>query len=211
MINIFFVHQKLLWSASSVLQSKQINREHEKFREYMSMLCRLVKKLLNEFYHPGKSMSNQMQKFSTLTVFHVIQGRSFDEIYSMAKTRLEGQNHTKKISGYIGPDEYEKNRYIRKNSSLLLMPSLSCTSLNSSTMNSDSFTDGSFLDRSSSDTSLNRSTSKSNAENCVLRENFQIRENSARKAFGSDSNINKLPNTSTPSSNVLKAKRQISF
>lgn len=201
-----------MWSASSSLQSKQISRDHEKFREYMSMLCRLVKKLLSEFYHCGKSMSNQMQKISTLTVFHVIQGRSFEEIYSMAKSRLEVQNPTK-ISGYVGPDEYEKNQYIRKSSSLLLAPSLSCTSLNSSTMNSDSFLESSFFDKCSSDTSLNLSTSKSNAEKNVLRENFQSRENSARKVFGSESNLNlnKLSTSNTPSSNVLKAKRQISF
>lgn len=174
------------------------------------MLCRLVKKLLSEFYHHGKSMSNQMQKFSTLTVFYVIQGRTFDEIYAMAKERLEAQNKTK-ISGYVGPDEYEKNRFIRKSSTLLMVPSLSCSSLNSSTINSDSLMDGSFFDKSASDSSLNRSTSKSNAENNVLRENFQNRENSARKAFGSESNLNKITTTSTTSSNVLKAKRQISF
>ena len=206
-----FLFQKLLWSASSALQSKQINREHEKFRDFMSTLCRLVKKLLIEFYHHGKSMSTQMQKFSHLTVFYVIQGRSFDDIYAAAKTRLEAQNPTK-ISGYIGPEEYERNRHIiRKNSSLLMAPSFSCSSLNSTANNSDSLLDGSLLDKSTSDTSLVRSSSKSNAENNVLRENFQSRENSGRKTFGSDSNLNKISNTSTPSSNVLKAKRQISF
>jgi hypothetical protein len=197
-----------LWSASSALQSKNISRDHEKFKGYMSIICRLVKKLLAEFYHHGKSMSAQMQKFSNLIVFHVIQEKKQEEeIYLMAKTRLEALN-PKRISGYVGPDEYEKNRLIRKGSSLLLMPSSSCSSLNSSVMNSDSLMDSSF-DKSASDTSLNRSTSKSNAELNVLRENFQSRENSGRKAFGSESNLNKL--SSTPSSNVLKAKRQISF
>lgn len=175
------------------------------------MLCRLVKKLLSEFYNHGRSMSNQMQKYSTLTVPYVIQGRSFEEIYSIANKHLKGQNSTK-VSGYVGPDEYERNQFIRKSSSLLRMPSLSCTSLNSSTMNSDSsLMDASYFDKSASDSSLNRSTSKSNADGNVLRENFQTRETSARKAFGSESNLNKLTTTSTPSSSVLKAKRQISF
>lgn len=178
----------------------------------MSILCRLVKKILAEFYHPQKSMSAQMQKFSNLMVFYVVQGRSFEDIYKMTKARLDAQNPTK-VSGYIGPDEYERNRYVRKNSSLLLLTG-SSSSLNYSSNNSDSLLDGTF-DKSGSDTSLNRSTSKSNAENNVLRENFQVanRENSTRKLYGgSESNINKLvANSSATSSNLLKAKRQISF
>lgn len=174
------------------------------------MLCRLVKKLLSEFYNHGKSMSAQMQKYSTLTVSYVIQGKSFEEIYAKANKHLKGQNSTK-ISGYVGPVEYEKNQFIRKSNSLLLMPSISCSSLNSSTINSDSLMDASYFDKSASDTSLNQSMSKSNTESNVLRENFQSRENSARKIFGSESNLNKITTTSTPSSGVLKAKRQISF
>lgn len=211
MILIFFCSQKLLWSASSALQTKQINREHEKFKPYMQVLCKLVKKLLQKFYQSNKSMSHQMQRFSSLVVFHVIQEQPFDDILTMAKTRLEAQQKQTKISGYIAPDVYEKNNFVRKNSSLLLMSTLSCSSLNSSTMNSDSLLEGSLLDRCSSDTSLNRSTSKSNAEGSVLRENVQSRESSGRKAYGSESNLSKISNTSTPSSNILKAKRQISF
>lgn len=175
----------------------------------MQVLCKLVKKLLQKFYQSNKSMSHQMQRFSSLVVFHVIQEQPFDDILTMAKTRLEAQKQTK-VSGYIAPDVYERNNFVRKNSSLLLMPSLSSSSLNSSTVHSDSLLEGSFLDRCSSDTSLNRSSSKSNAEGCVLRENVG-RESSARKAFGSESNLSKMSSTSTPSSNILKAKRQISF
>lgn len=177
----------------------------------MSILCRLVKKVLSEFYHPQKSMSAQMQKFSNMMVFYVIQGRSFDDIYATTKARLDAQNPTK-VSGYIAPDEYEKNCYIRKNSSLLLLTG-SCSSLNYSSNNSDSLLDATF-NKSGSDTSLSRSTSKSNADNVVLRENFQggNRENSTRKLYGgSDSNLNKLAVNSSTSTNIMKAKRQISF
>lgn len=182
----------------------------------MSVLCRLVKKVLTEFYNPSKSMSAQMQKFSNMMVFYVVQGRSFEDIYASTKTRLDAQNPTK-VSGYIAPADYEKNRYVRKNSSLLLL-SGSCSSLNYSSVNSDSLLDGTF-DKSGSDTSLNQSLTKTtNAiteSNNVLRENFNNRENSSRKQLyggSSDSNLNKLVNTtSTPSSNILKAKRQISF
>lgn len=197
--------KKLLWTASSALQSKQVNRDHEKFKEYMSTLCKLVKKIFTEFYNPTKSMSAQMTKFSNLMVFYVIQGRSFDEIYLMTKNKLEAQNPTK-VSGYIGQEDYQKNHFIRKNSSLLLMTN-SCSSFS---INSDSLLDSTF-DKSGSDTSLNRSTSKNSEK--VLRENFSnnARDNSTKKLFSvSETNLNTLK-TSTPSSQVLKAKRQISF
>jgi hypothetical protein len=177
----------------------------------MSMLCRLVKKILAEFYHPQKSMSAQMQNFSNLMVFYVVQGRSFDDIYAMTKGKLDAQNPTK-VSGYIAPEEYERNHYVRKNSSLLLLTG-SNSSLNYSSNNSDSLLDATF-NKSGSDTSLNRSTSKSNVESGVLRENFQgnTRENSMRKLYGgSDSNISKIPVSASTSSNIMKAKRQISF
>lgn len=199
--------QKLLWTASSALQSKQINREHEKFKEYMSNLCKLVKKMLMEFYHPSRSMSAQMAKFSNLMVFYVIQGKPLEEIYSMTKSKLEAQNPMK-ISGYIAPEDYAKNHYIRKNSSLL-MYSNSFSTLNISS-NSEIIVDNNF-NNSGSDTSLNRSSSKNNDSN-ALRENYLSlsRENSSKKMFGgSEPNLAKI--SSSTNSNLLKAKRQISF
>ena len=173
----------------------------------MSTLCKLVRKVFTEFYNPSKSMSAQMTKFSNLMVFYVIQGRSFEEIYLMTKNKLEAQNATR-VSGYIGQEDYQKNHFIRKNSSFLLM-SNSCSSL-SLNENSNSFSDSTF-ERSGSDSSLNISTSNNNEE--VLRENFTsyVRGNSLKKLIiTSESNLNVLK-TSTPSSNFLKAKRQISF
>lgn len=175
----------------------------------MSTLCKLVKRIFTEFYNPSKSMSAQMTKFSNLMVYYIIQGRPLEEIFVMTKHRLEVQNPTK-VSGYIAQDEYEKNSFIRKNSSLLLMTN-SCSSLNL-TDNSNSFIDSNF-DKTGSDTSLNHSTSKNNNDSGVLRENVLVnsRVKSSKKLFGgSDSSLHQLK-TSTPSSNVLKAKRQISF
>ena len=172
----------------------------------MSTLCKLVKKVFTEFYNPIKSMSAQMTKFSNLMVFYVIQGRSFEEIYLMTKNKLEAQNATR-VSGYIGQEDYQKNHFIRKNSSFLLM-SNSCSSL-SLNENSNSFSESTF-ERSGSDTSLNISTS--NNSDKVLRDNFtsNARGNSSKKLIiTSESNLNALK-SSTPS-NVLKAKRQISF
>ena len=172
----------------------------------MSTLCKLVRKVFTEFYNPSKSMSAQMTKFSNLMVFYVIQGRSFEEIYLMTKNKLEAQNATR-VSGYIGQEDYQKNHFIRKNSSFLLM-SNSCSSL-SLNENSNSFLESTF-ERSGSDTSLNISTS--NNSDKVLRENFtsNARGNSSKKLIiTSESNLNALK-SSTPS-NVLKAKRQISF
>lgn len=174
----------------------------------MSMLCKLVKKIFTDFYNPSKSMSAQMTKFANLMVYYVIQGRTYEEIYLITRKKIEEQNPMK-VSGYIGQEEYIKNQFIRKNSSLLML-STSCSSLNFS-HDSDSLNDSNFDKSGGSDKSLNHSSSKIN-ETCVLRENVlsHARENSAKKPFGgSDSNLSKL-STSTPS-NILKAKRQISF
>lgn len=191
--------KKLLWTASSALQSKKINREHEKFKDHMGLLCRLVRKIFSEFYNPAKSMSAQMQKFSNLMVFYVIQGRSFEEIYEATKFRLEAQNPTK-ISGYISQEDYKKNCYVRQGKSLLLMGSNSSLNISEA---SDSFAS----DKSAtSDTSLTRSTSKSNLSG-ILCENLQ---DSAKKLPLHDSKPAQLK-TSTPSTNVLKAKRQLNL
>ncbi|KAG5667494.1 hypothetical protein PVAND_015474 [Polypedilum vanderplanki] len=196
--------KKLLWATSSALQAKKISRDHDKFKEYMSILCKLVKKIFTEFYNPQKSMSSQMTKFANLMVYYVIQGKSFDEIYAITKSRLE---NPVKLTGYIGREEFEKNRLVRSKSSLLML-SESALSLNGSLE-----TLGSDIDISGSDTSLNQSSSKSNISGILCEnQNRKSNENSAKKLFGlSDSNLMNHVKTSTPSSNILKAKRQISF
>lgn len=171
----------------------------------MATLCKLVKKIFSEFYNPQKSMSSQMTKFANLMVFYVIQGRSIDDIYAMTKSRLDAQNPTK-ISGYIAREDFEKNCFVRRNNSLVLL------SQSSSSLNFSGSTETIASDVSGSDTSsLNHSsTTKSNISG-VLRENHMGVENSGKKSFNAnEASINQLK-TSTPASNILKAKRQISF
>lgn len=151
-------------------------------------------------------------KFATHMVFYVIQGRASDEIYTLTRTLLQSKNTTK-VSGYIAQQDYERNKQflIRKNSSLLFM-SQSCTSLNQSQQSENSY-DGNSLNSSKlseSSSSINRSSSKNN-ELLVLRENLIATngDKSARKFGGSESNL--LRTKSNSSSNLMKAKRQISF
>ncbi|KAG5677438.1 hypothetical protein PVAND_007196 [Polypedilum vanderplanki] len=175
--------KKLLWAASSALQAKKINREHEKFKDYMSTLCKLVKKIFTEFYNPQKSKSS-------------------DDIYTLTKNRLE---NTVKVSGYSGREDLEKSHFVRSNSSFLML-SESRFSLNGSLE-----TLGSDIDISSSDTSPNQSLSKSNISGVLCENQNRMIQNSSKKLFRlSDSNLMNHVKTSTPS-NILKAKRQISF
>lgn len=43
--------KKILWAISYALREKQINSEHEKFKDYASILARVVKRLFEEYYH----------------------------------------------------------------------------------------------------------------------------------------------------------------
>jgi hypothetical protein len=203
--------KKLLWTVSSALSSKQIHTGHEKFKEFAAILCKLVKKLLIEFYNPKKSLSGQMLKYSNMMVFYVVQQeKPIDEIYKTTKMRLQNQN-VQKVSGYIGLEEYSKNTYVRKNSSLIMM-SNSRSSLNISSCSE--------FERSGSDSSFNLDNSCISEEDVkiscakacenVLRENNR-NENSEQKIFSSNSDSNLAKYKSNAPSNLLKAKRQISF
>lgn len=208
------IKAKILWAVSTALTSKEISKQHEKFKEFASILAKLVKTIFIEFHNPAlKSISGQLSKFANFMVSYVIQERAINEIYSRTKVHLQSKNPTK-VMGYIAQQEYQRNQphFIRKNNSLLLMTQ-SCSSLNLS-QQSDSYLDISSLNSSKlseSNSSLNRSSSKNNEMVGALRENFigQSIEKSARKLGGSESSLNTLKSTS--SSNLLKAKRQISF
>ena len=174
------------------------------------MLGKLTRRILIEFYNPAeKSMSMQLMKFTNLMVFYVTQGRSFEEIYIQTKSLLLAKN-TKKVSGYIAPLEYERNKQnlVRKSNSFLYM-SHSSNSLNIS-QQSENSCEGNSSKLSESNLSLNKSTSKNN-EALALRENLisQGSERTARMLVGNDSNFSRAKSSS--SSNLMKAKRQISF
>lgn len=176
------------------------------------MLAKLVKKAFIEFYNPSvRSISAQFAKFANFMVSYVIQGRPANEIYAMMAHSMQSKNATR-LTGYIAQQDFDRQCIVRKNSSLMLM-SESCSSLNISQQSENSFDGGSMNSSklSISNTSLNRSSSKNN-EMLALRENFLglSNEKSAKKFSGSDSNLNRLVK-STSSSNLMKAKRQISF
>lgn len=169
-----------------------------------------MKRILMEFHNPAeKSMSEQLMRFANYMVFYVIQGRSVEDIYTTTKATLQSKN-TKKVSGYIAAQDYERNKsnLVRRSSSLLFM-SQSCNSLNLS-QRSENSCDGNSSKLSESNSSLNLTSSKNN-EKIVLREKFnnQSSDKSDRNLVGSDSNLTRAKSNS--SSNLMKAKRQISF
>ncbi|CRL03377.1 CLUMA_CG016223, isoform A [Clunio marinus] len=193
------VNKKILWSVSHALRGKQITSSHEKYKEFASKLAKLVKAIFIEFYESGKSVSGQLSKFAVTMVDHVIFGRSSEEILKTTKIRL----HSKLCNGQM------KQNLLRRNDSILNNLQ-SNSSMNLS--QSESFFGQSSLSSSRlniSNSSLNRSTSSN--ENFFMRDNCNSRsnENSGRKFNGNASTLNKL--TSTSSTSLAKAKRQISF
>lgn len=212
--------KKLLWAVSTTLKTKQISSGHEKFKDYATVLAKLVKTVFMEFFDPSKGVSEQMSKFAGKMVNSVVTGRPSAEILEEAKAELQTKN-VSKLTGYISHQDFVRNQpnLFMRNSSLM-MASQSCSSLNFSHQSDSSFLDnisyssvelgGSNSSLNRSNSSLNRSSSK-NYEGLALRENFI--EKSAKKLGGSESNISNIGNISktTSSSSLLKAKRQISF
>lgn len=141
-------------------------------------------------------------------VFYVIQGKTFDEIYNQTKDRLLKKGATK-IIGYIAPNEYEKQKcYLFRSNNSLMLQSQSSQAQSSSQFSEYSFDSGtvpSMKKVRNSETGngpTTRSTSKSN-ESSALRENFR---GSREKTAVSTSKL-----FVGSKSNLLKAKRQISF
>lgn len=201
-----------MWSVSYALKEKEIVQSHVNFKDYSKVLLRLVRKAFVDFYNPSvRSVSEQLKKFSKCMVSYVMQGKSDHEIYAKLTDYLQTKNATK-LTGYITQEQFDKPNIIKRNNSLLMM-SQSSSSFNFSRHSENSF-DESLMNSSrlsTSNASLNRSSSKNN-EMSALRENFlgQSNDKSAKKFTGSDSNVNRLVKT-TSSSNLMKAKRQISF
>lgn len=86
------VKQKILWSVSTALNSKQISKNHESFKELASTLAKLVKKIFLEFHLPGKSISSSLQYFASQMVHFVINGHPSDQVYKNTKELLETKN-----------------------------------------------------------------------------------------------------------------------
>lgn len=218
-----------MWAVSSALANKQISKDHEKFNGYAKILVNLTKKIFVEFYDPLiKSTSNQMLKIANGMVFYVVQGRSAEEIYKLTKENYQKTRNITKVAGYITQEEYERNKrnLVRKNSSLLFQ-SMSNSSLNIYS-SSENIIDGNSLPSSgagsnskrsemSENTSSaskkdlsNRSTSKNNETMGALRENF-LKTDSGQKISQRPAANDSSSKLFAAKTNVLKAKRQISF
>lgn len=195
----------MLWSVSSALKTKEISKDHENFKVYATKLARLVKRIFIEFYNPAKkSVSEQMLNFANQMVFHVIQGRDSENIYLTLKSNLQSKNAAK-ISQTKNPDDRLQNQLSRHNKSSLMSQSASSLNL-SHPLSLDSISNS-----YGSSSSINRSSSKRNIGSMLaLRENFTTQSvNKSAQKFGSDSNLSRSKSSS--SSNLMKAKRQISF
>jgi hypothetical protein len=143
-----------------------------------------------------------MSTFANQMVFYVKQGQSFDDIYRLTKSSLLTKNEKDQ-------ERSQQQSLIRRSSSFMMM-SQSCSTLNFSQQSARSIDSLNSANFSGSNSSLSGSSSKNN-QMLALRENFMVQsgEKSAKKFSGSDSNLNKSKSSS--SSNLLKAKRQISF
>lgn len=163
-------------------------------------------------------MNCQTNRLADRLVFHVLQGKSVDEIYIEEKNRMDStKNATKRLSGYINRDEY-------------LMRMDTSGKLNSSSQSISGELWGASNKNDSGRKPLTNSSSKSNVGPTALRENHDSK--SAQKSASNVSfsgrnqknlspyndksrsacNLNK-PNKMIPAanSNILKVKRQISF
>lgn len=149
-------------------------------------------RILREFHNPAeKSMSDQLLKFANYMVFYVIQGRSAEEIYLKTRASLHA-------------------KYAKKASLLQRSESLFSSNSSFNMSQSENLFDLSSSRLSGSNSSINRSSSKNNGM-LALRENFinQSGEKLGRMLVGSESNLSRTKSNS--SSNLMKAKRQISF
>lgn len=169
---------------------------------------KLTKRLFTEFFCPSKSVSGQMLKYSNNMVFFVIQGRSFEDIYSMTKARLEKSLCHKELS--IIPHTMHKDSRQNEVLNTNAMLSSSTLSRTSEALKTASFpTSTKKIKTLSSEKCLTSSSSKNN-ESFALRENFIrcSRRNSTTKMTVQNEKI--LSNVGS-TTNLQKAKRQISF
>uniref|UniRef100_A0A1A9UV37 Uncharacterized protein n=1 Tax=Glossina austeni TaxID=7395 RepID=A0A1A9UV37_GLOAU len=118
--------KKLLWAVSQALQEKKkIGMKHENFKEYAAILAKVVRRIFQEYYRNTSTSTNEtMLRLAKRYVYQVTTGASVDEIYLQAKQHIEESKRSMRLSGYIGPEEFEK----------LQLHSKSCKSQPSSTL-----------------------------------------------------------------------------
>lgn len=148
-----------------------------------------------------------MLKYSNNMVFFVIQGRNFEDIYSMTKARLKKSLCQEEFS-YTTHSMYEdaKQNKVRKTNAMLSFKTLSPSS--------EPFKLASFPTSTKNNETLasekcSTSSSSKNNESLALRENFipcDRRNSSTKTVVENEKEI-----SSNNLNNLLKAKRQISF
>ncbi|GAB0096229.1 hypothetical protein DMENIID0001_117110 [Sergentomyia squamirostris] len=194
--------QKLLYIVSQTLQRKQISGQHEHFKEYATVMAKVVKRLfLESNRNTFSSVSEQMNKIANNISFAVLQGKSVEEIYAVERKKRELARNSQKPSGYISMESY-RSGIQRSTSSVLSEKSLS---FNQSENLSQSSLFG--VDTGS-----------------ILRENVdsEQRRSAQKGLFSGKDQKNVSPHKSSQKkkpklvggknlSNLLKAKRQISF
>lgn len=193
--------KKLLWAVSQALQLKQINVTHASFKTFASVLARVVKRLFQEFFMKSNtSTSDTMLRLAKKYVCTVIAGKSADDIYILAKSKIEEEKKmsTTRLSGYIAPEEFESRK-------LSLTQSSICSFEN--TMDSMAFSQNSAMSQTTHNLknyedimmessksaiklsiqpnpSLQKSSSKNNLDGMALRENVDCEQRwSAQKLF----------------------------
>ncbi|XP_067630516.1 serine-rich adhesin for platelets isoform X2 [Eurosta solidaginis] len=109
--------KKLLWAVSQALQEKKITTKHESFKQYAAVLARVVRRIFQEFFQKSStSNSETLLRLAKRYVHFVISGRCADEIYLQAKTKItrERNESSCRLTGYIGPEEYQRFKSSRQ-------------------------------------------------------------------------------------------------
>ncbi|XP_030386582.1 uncharacterized protein LOC115633297 isoform X2 [Scaptodrosophila lebanonensis] len=107
--------KKLLWAVSQALQEKKISAKHEHFRQHAADLARIVKRIFQEFYL-GQTSSNSetLLRLAKKYAYNVISGKNSDEIYVYARSQESDakRQSSSRLSGYIGPEEFEQRKLL---------------------------------------------------------------------------------------------------
>lgn len=146
------------------MTDKHISNTHEKFKEFASILAKLVKKIFIEFHDPGKkSISAELMKFATLMVTQVvINGQDSDEVYRKTKEFLQ------KKSSFVKPINCMTESYSCSSLSLIQQPEVQVLSENNSASKNL------FALRENLQSGKKKFGSESNISNSVLKAKRQI-------------------------------------
>ncbi|XP_037955430.1 uncharacterized protein LOC119685261 isoform X2 [Teleopsis dalmanni] len=105
--------KKLLWAVSQALQEKKITAQHTSFKQFASVLARVVRRIFQEFYQKSStSNSETMLRLAKKYVYNVVSGKTADDIYFHAKAQIDDNKRLScsRLSGYIPPDEYQQRK-----------------------------------------------------------------------------------------------------